>query len=408
MKNIFLFTDVAELVTLESVRNQDGRRIREKDLSILKNAAFVVRDGKIVWVGSSKKVPKDFTKLRPQKISLGKQIVLPGLVDCHTHMVFAGDRAFEFEMRNQGATYQDIAKAGGGIISTVKETRRTSHERLLKLSQVRVNEHIRQGATTIEIKSGYGLTLKDEVKILKVIKGLKKARIVPTYLGPHTLPPEFTNNVQYIDSILSDLSKIKKLTRRCDIFIEDMAFSASDSQRYFEKAKALGFDIVAHTNQLTASQGVLVAIAQGARSIDHVNFINEADIRSISNSSTTAVLTPGADLFLKNPYAPARRLLDSGARVAIASNFNPGSCPTQDLQMIGALARLELKMTYFEVLSAFTVNAGFALGLEDEVGSLQVGLSADFLTTNTSLTGIFYQPGSSPFTGIWRDGLQIS
>lgn len=402
----FLFTDIAELVTLDGVRRQQGRRIREKDLGILKNASFAVQNGRIIWVGT--KTPKEILKLKPKKHSLRGQIVIPGLVDSHTHMVFAGERSVEFEMRNQGQSYQEIASSGGGIVSTVRDTRKATPGALLKLTQMRLENHIRQGATTVEIKSGYGLNLKDELKILKIINSLKKIRVVPTYLGPHAKPPEVSDKNEYFQSVLSDLEKIGKFTQRCDIFIEDIAFTTEQSKAYFEKAKDLNFAVLAHTNQLTASKGLQIAIENGARSVDHVNFVSDEDIQMLASSNTTCVLVPGADFYLKNPYAPARKLIDAGVRVALASNFNPGSCPSQDLQLIGALARLELKMSYYEVLAAFTIGGSYALGLEKEVGSLEVGSYADFLITETSLTGLFYAAGSSPFSSIWSGGRQIN
>lgn len=401
-----IFKDISELITMQGASQKNGRNVKEADLSIIKKAALVVEQGKIVWIGPQNKIPK----IKKSKIiSLKNQIVMPGFVDSHTHLVFAGDRSNEFEMRNQGKSYQDIAQAGGGIASTVKATREISEKVLLALSQNRINEHIAQGVTTVEIKSGYGLTLKDEIKILNVAKKLKGPRVVATYLGAHAIPVGVSRE-GYLESILKDLKTIfdKKLSCRADIFIEDIAFNQVESERYLKCAQEIGFDLVAHVNQLSQSEGLTLALLKRARSVDHLNFVSHSQIQALAKSESTAVLVPGADFYLNNPYAPAQKMIEAGVRVAIATNFNPGSCPTQDFQFVGAVARLECKMTYFEVLNGVTVAGAWALGLENEVGSLEIGKHADLIVTDISPTAHFYQVGGRLFREIWRSGTRIS
>ncbi len=398
-----VFRDIAELWTLSGVADKRGRKPTEQDLARIRNGALIVEKGVITWIGETKKLPK----LKSAKeISLKGRTVIPGLTECHTHLVFAGSRAHEFELRQQGKSYQEITAAGGGIGSTVAQVRKASKGHLQKLAQPRVDEFLKQGVTTLEIKSGYGLNIKDELKMLEVAKSLKGPDIVTTFLGPHSLPPEKQGAEVYLQEILKILPtlKKKKLSDRVDIFIEQGFFTLAHATQYFEVAKKMGLKITAHVEQLTRQGGAELATRYQALSVDHNVCMNDQDIQTLAKSETVAVCLPAADFYMKIPYPPARKLIDAGACVALATDFNPGTSPTQDLAFVGMLARLEMKMTLPEVLASYTFNAAKALGLEVLKGSLQVGKRADFVVLDGDLNDLFYQIGHFPCTEVWKTG----
>lgn len=362
-----------------------------------KNQAFLVSAGKICWIGSKGKIPKNY--LIQKEINLENKLVLPSFIECHTHSVFAGDRAEEFELRNNGMSYLEIAARGGGILSTVQKTREISKSKLIEISQKRVNEFLRQGVSTLEIKSGYGLDLKSEFKMLEVARAMTGPQVVTTFLGAHAKPKEYqsySEYLKYLSEQVLPLLKKKKLADRVDIFIEKGFFEESDARRYLQSAKNLGFQITIHANQLSQSGGAELALELEAKSADHVIHLNDLAIQKFSKSNTVAVLLPTADLYMKCPYPQARKLIDAGACVALSTDFNPGSCPSQDLMLVGLLARLEMKMTLPEVFLAYTKNAAKALGLQDEQGDLSVGKFANFICTDAEPTDFFYSAGLVP------------
>ncbi len=359
--------------------------------------AMLVEGDVITWVGSFKKIPTG--KKKPIKVNLKNQKVFPSFIECHTHTVFAGSRADEFELRNTGMSYLEIAAQGGGILSTVKKTRAASEKDLLKLSQKRVNQFVRQGVSTLEIKSGYGLEKKAELKILNVAKMIKGPRIVTTYLGAHARPPEFSSTEEYLEDILQNVLPIlkkKKLTNRVDIFVEKNFFEKEAAQKYLTEFQKHGFDVTIHANQLSESGGAELAIELKAKSADHVIMISDQTIQDFAKSKVVTVLLPMADLYMKCDYPPARKLIDAGALVALATDFNPGTSPSQDLMLVGLLARLKMGMTLPEVFAAYTLNAARALGIEAEEGSLEVGKKANFICTEADLTDFFYSAGAVP------------
>lgn len=402
--------EVKELLTLKNVVSKRARNIKLEDLSIISNAALVIEKGRIIWVGETKKLPSNFKKSK--SISYKGRTILPAFLECHTHSLFAGSRSDEFEMRNQGLSYQQIADKGGGIRSTVNHTRKIKDNILLKIGEQRLQEFLRQGVTTVEIKSGYGLDLKSEIKLLKIANKLNKTpfRIIPTYLGPHAVPPEHSNVEFYMNEVLTEqlpqIAKMK-LTRRGDIFIDQGYFTIENGKRYAKALKDLGWDLVVHADQMKRTGATQLAVDLGARTADHVLQINGNDIQSLARSETTAVLLPTADLYLKMNYPQARKLIDAGARVALATDYNPGSSPTQDISLVGVLARLEMKMSLPEVLAAYTVGAAYALNLQDELGSLEVGKAADFIVLDTNWRELFYQAGHNLVTEVWSRGQRV-
>ncbi len=368
--------------------------------------SMIVNEGLIEWIGN--KVPKAAKFVK--EIDLKNDLVFPSFIECHTHSVFAGSRAEEFELRNNGVSYLEIAQKGGGILSTVKATRAVSFEKLLQISQKRVDAFTRQGVSTLEIKSGYALDLKNEIKMLQVAKKLKGPRIISTFLGAHAKPKEFASNSEYLEyliaKVLPEIMK-KKLAERIDIFIENKFFEKEESEKYLKAAVALGFDVTIHANQLSISSGVDLAVQFQAQSADHVIKLNDQQIKKIAGSRTVAVLLPTADLYMKCDYPRARELIDAGAMVALATDFNPGTAPSQDLSLVGLLARLEMKMTLPEVFKAYTIHAAHALGLQSEEGQLVVGKAANFISTKAELADFFYSAGSTPEHTLFIRGMEV-
>lgn len=391
-----LLRNIGELCTLSEVAKKRGRRILAGDIAPEINCAVLIEQGKIAWVGPDKKIPREFSKRKLKERSAEGAAVIPGFVDCHTHLVFAGDRSAEFEERQNGATYQEIAARGGGILSTMRATRKASKIQLQRESQEKIRQTQEQGVTTLEIKTGYALNLKDELKCLEVIRSLQGPRIVATFLGAHSRPPEHNTIESYLDFLREQVLPVVKkkgLAQRVDIFWDRGFFEGPAAYNYLKAAKDLGFEISMHADQLSNAGATEAALKLGARSVDHAIQISDSLIPQLAKSETVAVLLPAADVYLKCPFPPARKFIEAGACVALSTDFNPGSSPTQDLQWVGLLARLEMKMTFPEVLSAVTVGAAHALGLENEVGSIEVGKSADLQILDCKLSELFYSPG---------------
>lgn len=393
MSKIMVYKNIGQLLTLKGVVKKQGRRPDEKDLGVVKNAALVVENGQILWVGTASKLPSQYK--RAKSVDCKKQNMFPGWIDCHTHLIFAGDRQNEFEQRVKGATYQEIAQKGGGILSTMKATRKANIDSLVQLGQERVGKHLSQGVTTIEVKSGYGLNKKTEEKMLLAAKQLKKARIIPTFLGAHAIPKNFDGEWAYLEQLKKDLKSIKdqKLSDRVDIFIEKNYFSVKGAREYLEYALDLGCELTIHADQLNRTGATDFAVELGALSADHVICANSKDIKKLANSETVAVMLPTADFYLQCDYPNAREFIDRGASFALATDFNPGSSPTQNIQFVGLLARLKMKMTLPEVIVGLTYGGAKALGKENQLGALLPGFSADFFLTDLRWDQLFYDLG---------------
>lgn len=387
--------------------------VNEEFTDFKPDQVMLVEQGLIAWVGSqtSWNKTKDKRKIK-QKVDLKGRNMIPAFIECHTHTVFAGSRADEFEERLSGVSYLDIAKKGGGILSTVKQTRQASEKELLDLAQTRVNQFLKQGVATLEIKSGYGLNLETEIKILQVAKKLKGPRIVTTYLGAHAKPKEIKSYKAYLDQIVKNsLPQIKKLklSNRVDIFIEKNFFESQDAEVFLKACQKLGFKIAIHANQLSHSGGLALALKYEAQSADHVICLKEQDIRNWSKSQKppVAVLLPLADLYMQCDYPPARKLLDAKIPVALATDFNPGSSPSQDLMLTGLLARLKMQMSLAEVFKAYTLFAAQALGIENEEGSIVKGKRANFILTSAGLSDFFYSAGQVPTLDLYIEGKRV-
>ncbi len=417
---MIIYRGIQDLLTLSGAKERQARRPKEEDLGIISKAALLVSSkGEIRWVGPESRLTSSLLKsqfkvkqLRSLKeINLDAATVLPGLIECHTHLGFGGNRALEFEMRLQGATYQEIYERGGGIQSTVRATRKASQKELEENVLTRAKQFLRQGVTLLEAKSGYGLDLKTEIRLLQAYQKVLAPQIVSTYLGLHAKPPEHDHLETYVDEvvhkILPQIAK-KKLAQRVDVFVEKGYFTPEQAQKYFEAADRLGFEKVIHADQLSLSGGAKVAVQTRCLSADHLIQVQEKEIQELSSSEVTCVLLPAADLYMKCAYPPARRLIDAGARVALATDFNPGSSPTQNVNLVGVLARLEMNMTLPEVIVGYTAAAAWALGREKTHGALQSGMRADFACSQKNWRELFYQVGDLDFNQVILSGRKLN
>jgi imidazolonepropionase len=336
-------------------------------------------------------------------LGIKDKVVLPGLVECHTHTAFAGSRADEFRQRLKGVNYEEISKAGGGINTTVTAVRNYSFEELVKIIKPRIDNFISQGVATLEIKSGYGLDFENEIKLLKVINYLNEIYpidIISTFLGAHTFPIQFKeNHKEYLNILIKRMLPYvaeNNLSYFCDGFCESTAFSSEEIDLIFSEASRLGFKTRLHTNQFNSIGGIETALKHKSLSVDHLEVINNDEIEMISNDDIAAVLLPGASFFLDYRYAPARKLIDRGAVAALSTDYNPGTSNISSINFIMSLASIKMKLTIEETISAVTINSAKALGVNRFTGSLEVGKRADFAVFNTSdYSEIVYNIGTN-------------
>ncbi|MEB2776310.1 imidazolonepropionase [Algoriphagus sp. D3-2-R+10] len=412
MKNLKLIGPITQLLTLDKLPLKGA--LKDEQLEILTNAGILIEDDKILEIGYYTDLLAKTEKLDPEVFKLeGDFVTLPGWVDCHTHISFGGSRAKDFAMRNAGKSYLEIAEAGGGIWDTVTQTRNLSQEELTARTVSNSNRHLSEGVTTIEVKSGYGLTVAEELKMLRAIKDANsqtKADLVPTCLAAHMKPRDFEGSKKdYLQEIAEQLFPILKsenLTNRIDSFIEQSAFSPQEITGYYQKAKELGFDFTVHADQFTTG-GSEVAVKFSAKSADHLEASTEKEIALLAKSDTVAVALPGASIGLGCAFTPARKILDQSGSLAIASDWNPGSAPMGDLLTQASILATFEKLSTAEVLSAITFRAAAALGLEDR-GKLKAGLLADFnLYSTDDFREILYQQGKLKPAQVWKRGTKI-
>lgn len=383
--------------------------IADEQLHIIINGGVVVAHGRITAVGDFEMLAKTYPAAEMQNIS-GKQILLPGFIDCHTHICFAGNRARDYALRVSGKSYLDIAKAGGGIWDSVVQTRRAAQQELAQLTALRADRLLRQGITTIEVKSGYGLDTPHELNMLRAIAQANEetvADLVPTCLAAHITPHDFADTpaayLQHLVRTLLPAIKQEKLANRVDIFVEDTAFGITDAEAYVLAARELGFSVTVHADQFTPG-GSALAVRSGALSADHLEASGEGEIGMLARSDTVAVALPGASLGLGMGFTPARRLLDAGACVAIASDWNPGSAPMGELLTQAAILGAYEKLSLAETLAGLTYRAGRALALEDR-GRLEAGLLADMQAYSTDdYRDLFYNQGALKPSMVWKNG----
>ncbi|KQT30893.1 imidazolonepropionase [Chryseobacterium sp. Leaf405] len=387
-------------------------KLSDDQLEIIVDGGIIVNNDKIQQVGNFEILKSENQDIEIEAIE-GEQVLLPAFVDSHTHICFGGNRANDFAMRNAGKTYLEIAESGGGIWSSVQHTRSSSEKELLQTLLERINFLISLGITTIEVKSGYGLDVENELKMLRIIKkaqGQTKATLVPTCLSAHLKPRDFEgSNKEYLQYILTEiLPKVKEegLAKRVDIFIEKSAFQPEESKEFLLKTKDLDFEITVHADQFTPGSS-RIAVEVGAKSADHLEATIDEDIEFLATSETVATALPGASLGLGEKFTPARKLLDAGAIVAIASDWNPGSAPMGNLITQASILATFEKLTTAEVLAGITFRSAFALNLEDR-GKLMEGLKADFVTYRTNnFQNILYNQGSLKAENVYIDGVKM-
>jgi len=354
-------------------------------LGIIENGALLIRDGKIEAVGPRSRIEKLPEARRARKLDAGGRVVLPGFVDSHTHMIFPASRASEYEQRIAGATYEEIAKAGGGVLSTVTRLRRATPLLLKKTAAGFLEEFAAHGTTTVEAKSGYGLDERSELKTLRLLRDLRweqPIEVVPTFLGAHVVPPEFRKRPDaYVELLVQRLiPRVARygLAEYCDVYCDRGAFSVEQARRILTAGHACGLVPRIHAEQIARTGAARLAIELHAASADHLEKINAGDIQALGKSDVACTLLPGCCFHLGlRDYAPARKLIEAGAIVALATDFNPGTSPTLNMQMVLSLACTHMRMTPAEAIAAGTINAAYALGRHERIGSLEAGKQAD-------------------------------
>jgi imidazolonepropionase len=383
-----------------------------KSYGAIENGALAIANGKIVWLGKAAELP-DFDKVVVKVIDGKGRWLTPGLIDCHTHIVYGGNRANEFEMRLEGKSYEEIANAGGGIVSTVKATRAASEKALFNSALKRLTALHQQGVTTIEIKSGYGLDTLNEVKMLKVAALLAKTlpvNIRKTFLGAHALPPEYKDRPDdYVDLVCQEMIPEvaqKGLADAVDVFCEGIGFSFEQTERVFQAAKAHDIPVKVHAEQLSNLGGTALAAKYQALSSDHIEFLDEAGVEAMQAANMTAVLLPGAFYFLRETQLPPIELLRKhGVSMAIATDANPGSSPINSLQLMLNMACTLFRLTPVETLAGVTCHGAKALGLANTAGKLAVGYDADIACWDIGQPAeLCYQFGVNPLVMLMKSG----
>lgn len=417
-----LIMNIGQLVTCAS-GSKPKRGAEMRDVGIMENGVVAITDGKFVGIGKQEEVLDGFSS--DEIIDAGGKAVCPGFVDPHTHIVFAGDRLDEFELKIKGADYLEILAEGGGILSTVRNTREASLESLVEQSRKRLDKMLACGTTTAEIKTGYGLDTETELKTLRVIEELDKTHpidLVPTFLAAHAVPPEFKGNSDgYVHLICNEMLPAawawykgshlaaKNTPFFADVFCEKNAFDLIQSRRVFETAGSLGFGLKAHVDQFTNLGGSAFSIYSGAASIDHLDAISDAEIAKLAKSETIGVVIPTENFSAgKTQFANARKMIDSGCAIAISTDYNPGSAPCPSMPMTMAIATRYQKLLPSEALNAATINAAFAIGVGEEIGSIELGKNADMLILGShDYRQLSYEFGGNLIRNVIKAGVPL-
>lgn len=388
----------------------------DNGFGLIERAAIGVKEGKIAWIGEAKALPNDLSTMSNCVYDIANTCITPSFIDCHTHAVYAGNRAIEFASRLKGVSYETIASQGGGILSTVQATREACIEKILHESLVRVKSLFASGVTTIEIKSGYGLDLDTEIKILRVAKSIEEylpINVHTTLLAAHTLPHEYQGRSdQYIDLVCNEMIPTiasQKLASAVDVFCEKIAFSLTQTERVFQTAKAHGLQIKCHAEQLSASGASRLAVKYQALSVDHLEYLRNEDVKYLKQHNTVAVLLPGAYYFLREKkLPPICGLRESGIPIAIASDCNPGTSPVGSMLLMLNMACTLFQLTPEEALMGVTKNAALALGIDKTHGSLTPGKAADMAVWNISHPAeLAYYIGLNPLRQLIKNGKPV-
>jgi imidazolonepropionase len=412
MVHDFLITSIKGLVQVRDEPITKISGIEMSNLPVLQDAYLIISNGLIHSYGLMKDIPKG---IKAHKVlDVPGQFVFPSFVDSHTHLVFAATREEEFVMKLKGATYEQIAASGGGILNSAKKLQALTEEQLFQCSLSRAWEIIRSGTGAVEIKSGYGLTTKDELKMLRVAKRIGRETpltVRTTFLGAHAVPRDKTKE-QYITEIINEMIPAvaeERLAEYIDAFCETGFFSVEETERIFEAGKKAGLIPRVHANQLNRSGGVQVGVKVGAISVDHLENMGEEEIEVLKSSDTMPVALPGAAFFLNLPFTPARRIIDAGLPLAVASDYNPGSAPSGNMPLMVSLACIKMRMTPEEAINAATINTAYTLGLSQTHGTITKGKVANVFITNpiASIAAMPYSFGSNPVSKVILNGKLI-
>ncbi len=383
---------------------------------VQEKTTVIIEGDRIVWLGSETELPEEYAKHNAADIiDASGKLVTAGLIDCHTHTIFAGTRQDEFEKKLQGVPYMKIAAEGGGIKRTVGDTRKASEDELIDSGVERLDKALNFGITTVEVKSGYGLNLETEVKMLRAAAKLQEVHVVdviPTFLGAHEMPPEVSSKQDYLDTVLEEMIPHvgeSGLAEFCDVFCEEGVFTVDESRRVLQKGCQYGMKPKIHAEQLTDSGGAELAGEVKAISADHLEYISSRGIEALKKNQVIPVLLPGCDFFMgMDKYPDARRLINAGLPVALATDFNPGSCMTQNLPLIMTKACTQMKMTPDEVLGAATVNAAYAVARGEDRGNICVGQRADLLIVDVpDIAYWMYHFGENHVHVVIKDGIPV-
>lgn len=405
MVDLILF-NIGQLVTskeLDSSKKMDN-------IEVLENAYVVIEKDKIVAVGTGE-VPKEYFNPQVEMVDLSGKLVTPGLIDSHTHLVHGGSRENEFAMKIEGVPYLEILAKGGGILSSLKATRNASHKELIDKTLRSLKYMLELGVTTVEAKSGYGLDFENEIKqmeVVKILEHLQPVSLVSTFMGAHAVPIEYKENREaYIQLVIDMLPEVRKrnLAEFCDIFCEDKVFSVEESRRILTAAKENGFKLKIHADEIVSLGGVELAAELGAVSAEHLMKITDSGINALANSSVIADLLPATSFNLMEHYAPARKMIEAGIQIALSTDYNPGSCPSENLQFVMQIGAAHLKMTPKEVFKAVTINAAKAIDRHHEIGSIEVGKKADISVFDApNMSYFLYHFGVNHTNRVYKNG----
>ncbi|MBS9776020.1 MAG: imidazolonepropionase [Fusobacterium sp.] len=405
MVDLILY-NIGQLITSKEL--DDSKRM--DNIEVLENAYVVIENDKILAVGEGD-VPKEYLVPTAEMVNLEGKLVTPGLIDSHTHLVHGGSRENEFAMKIAGVPYLDILAAGGGILSSLTSTRKATHQELIDKTLKSLKYMLELGVTTVEAKSGYGLNLENELKQLEVTQMLgylQPVTLVSTFMAAHAVPPEYKENREaYIEEVIKMLPIVKErnLAEFCDIFCEDKVFSVEESRKILSAAKELGFKLKIHADEIVSLGGVELAAELGATTAEHLMKITDDGIKALANSNVVADLLPATSFNLMEHYAPGRKMIDAGIQVALSTDYNPGSCPSENLQFVMHLGAAHVKMTPIEVFKSVTINAAKAVDRQNEIGSIEVGKKADIAVFDVPNMDYFlYHFGVNHTERVYKNG----
>lgn len=384
-----------------------------ENIEVLENAYLAISNGEVLEYGIGE-IPKNLIADNTLLEDIHGKVVTPGIIDSHTHLVHYGSRENELPLKIKGVPYLEILRNGGGILSTVRATRKATKEELFQKAKATLDRMLCFGVTTVESKSGYGLTLEEEIKQLEVNKELDNKHpidIISTFMGAHAIPEEYKNDSkEYIEEIIRMLPIIKEknLAEFCDIFCEDEVFSVEDSRRILNEAKKIGYLLKIHADEIVSLGGAELAGEIGTLSAEHLMAVSDEGIKALKENNVIANILPATSFNLGKSYAPARKMINEGVRVAVSSDYNPGSCPTENMQLVMQICSSQLKLTPLEIFKAVTLNAAMAVNREKEIGSLEKGKKADLVIYDTqNLNYIFYNFGINHVKDVYKEGICV-